>query len=164
MPSIFPTQPGTYVKLEDDSSQSSSGSAVFEIPGLELDGVLIVTKYNYSQRAKTQYRSVLSGDVFIYPLGNEMGTLQVSGIVPYKFCEGAGDPQIGKGFQKLVEFYNKHRASSAKNIKEPVKILLPGLSDVINCYLESLAISGVDPKNLLFGFDLIFRAAPAEDP
>jgi len=163
MPAIFPSQPGMYVQITD--TNSPVGAAVFSIGGLNLEKILIVTKYGYSQQARTQYKSVLSGDVFVYPLGNEMGTLQVSGIVPYSTCEnGEGGGEIGKGFQELADFYNENRASNAAAVAKPVEILLPGLKDTIYAYLESFSISGADARSKLFGFDLMFRVAPPEEP
>ena len=155
MPTLFNSKPGTYVKIQDDDA-SAVGSAIFTIDGLNIDN-LIVTKYGYSQSTRVQYRPTLGGDIYIYPLGDEMGTIQVSGIVPFQPCEG----DAGEGFAVLADFYDKRRASKASNAQSPIQITLPGLSTfTLNCFLESLAISGVDPKNKLFGFDIVFRVGP----
>lgn len=162
MPDLFKSEssstgPGTYTRI----SSKGSGAALIVIGDLKTENVLIVTKYGYSQKAKVQYRSVLGGDIYIYPLGNEMGTIQVSGIVPYRTCD---NDSIGEGFKALAKFYHDNRVSNAKNAQKQLSITLPGLEGyATRCYLESLSISGTDPKNLLFGFDLIFRVAPKGD-
>ena len=151
MPTLFNSKPGSYVKIQDEDA-SSVGSAIFTIDGLNLDN-LIVTKYGYSQAARVQYRSTLGGDIYVYPLGDEMGTIQV----PFQKCSG----EAGDGFKILADFYDQKRASKAENASKPIQITLPGLSTfTLNCFLETLSISGVDPKNKLFGFDMVFRAAP----
>ena len=157
MPDLFKTKPGTYAKI----SSNGSGAALIVIGDLKTENVLIITKYGYSQKAKVQYRSALGGNIYVYPLGNEMGTIQVSGIVPYRTC---GNDSIGEGFKTLAKFYHDNRASSAKNVTKKLSITLPGFEGYTErCFLESLSISGVDPKNLLFGFDLRFRVAPKGD-
>ena len=154
MPDLFKSKPGTYAKI----SSKGSGAALIVIGDLKTENVLIITKYGYAQKAKVQYRSVLGGDIYVYPLGNEMGTIQVSGIVPYRTCS---DDRIGEGFKTLAKFYHDNRASNATNVQKKLSITLPGLEGYTErCYLESLSISGVDPRNLLFGFDLVFRVAP----
>jgi hypothetical protein len=158
MPSLFTTIPGTYAKV----SNVSSGVALIEVPGLIPEETLIVTKYSYGQKTKVQYKSVLGGDIFVYPLGNEMGMVNISGIVAYQMCTGRViQSQVGDGFTKLAQYFEDNKASSVKNIQNPISLTLPGLANFTEqCYLESIAISGVDPQNRIFGFNIVFRVAP----
>ena len=153
MPSLFPSEPGNYAKI----NSGGSGAALIEIDGVIPEDTLIVTKFAFSQKSRVQYKSALGGDIYVYPLGNEMGTVKVSGIAAYKLCDG----EVGEGFTKLAEFYEQKKASLVENIQQPVKVTLPGLSNFTEkCYLESLAIVGSDPVNRIFGFDIVFRVAP----
>jgi hypothetical protein len=154
MPSLFPSEPGTYAKI---GGGSGSGTALIEVDGLIPEDTLIVTKYSFAQKSKVQYKSVLGGDIYVYPLGNEMGAVQISGIVAFDMCDGG----TGDGFTKLAQYYEDRKAASVKNVQNPISITLPGLSNFTEkCYLESLSVSGVDPQNRIFGFDLLFRVAP----
>lgn len=153
MPALFPTNPGTYAKV----NTSSSGVALIEVPGLIPEDTLIVTKFSYAQKAKVQYKSVLGGDIFVYPLGNEMGVITISGIIAYDMCGG----QAGDGFTKLAQYFEDNKASAVANIQNPITLTLPGLANFSeSCYLDSLAVSGVDPQNRIFGFNIVFKVAP----
>jgi hypothetical protein len=157
MPSLFKAIPGTYVKIA--TAGGGSGTALISVDNLFDDDTLIVTKFSFAQKARVQYRPTLGGDIYVYPLGNEMGAVQISGIVPFQLCGGDG---VGAGFTKLASFFESKKASNVQNIQSPIQITLPGLSNFTSkCYLESLSVSGVDPKNKIFGFDLMFRVAPS---
>jgi len=152
MPSLFPSDPGTYAKID-----GGGGAAIIEIDGILPEDSLIVTKYSFAQKARVQYKPVLGGDIFVYPLGNEMGVVQISGIVAFNMCNGGA----GGGFTKLAQFFEDNKASTVQNVTSPISITLPGLSNFTEkCYLEVLSITGVDPKNRVFGFDLLFKVAP----
>ena len=160
---LFKAAPGTYVKIDAAGGGNSAGTALITVDNLFDDDTLIVTKFSFAQKARVQYRPTLGGDIYVYPLGNEMGAVQISGIVPFQMCNGeGGGGNVGAGFTKLASFFEDKKASNVQNIQNPIQITLPGLSNFTSkCYLESLSVSGVDPQNKIFGFDLMFRVAPS---
>ncbi len=162
MPSILKVRPGVYVQISTQDSSGTAGSALITIEDLLDNEVLLVTQFTFSQSARVQYKPTLGGSVYVYPLGDNMGEIKISGLAAFSGCTDAS--QGGEGFQKLADFYASKKASKVKNVLEPIKIVLPGLENyTTNCFLETLSISGVDPKNMVFGYELGFKVAPADN-
>ena len=159
MPALFQSKPGAYVKVESPNAQSS-GSALISVGDLLDNEVLLVTQFTFSQSTRMQYKPTLGGNIYVYPLGDNMGDIAISGLAAFRDCVDSSD--VGVGFQTLADFYSTKKASKVANIKDPIKIVLPGLSNfTTHCFLESLSISGVDPENMVFGYNLTFKSAPA---
>tara|TARA_Y100000310_G_C20658750_1_gene803475 strand:- start:1758 stop:2243 length:486 start_codon:yes stop_codon:yes gene_type:complete len=161
MPVLFQSEPGAYVRIK---SGTNSGSAIISVEDLLNNDVLLVTQFTFSQSTKVQYKSTLGGSVYVYPMGDNMGDIKISGLASFTNCRGAGSGGVGVGFRKLADYYAARRASNIANVKHPIKIVLPGLTNyTTNCFLESLSISGVDPENRVFGYELGFKTAPARN-
>tara|TARA_Y100000310_G_C20262895_1_gene614452 strand:- start:38 stop:511 length:474 start_codon:yes stop_codon:yes gene_type:complete len=157
MPTLFNSDPGVWVRIK--GTGAGAGTALIDVEGLFKKDNLIVTQFTFSQAARVQYKPTLGGHVYVYPLGDNMGEVRISGLASFKDCKG----KSGDGFQKLAAFYAERKASNIKNISKPIKIVLPGLTNyTTSCFLETLSISGVDPENRVFGYELGFKVAPAQ--
>jgi len=155
MAALFPVRTGVWSRL----GSTSAGGGLITVEGVLANQSIIVTQFSFAQSARVQYKPTLGGSIYVYPLGDNMGDIRISGLVAWGTCSGGG---VGDGFSALANFYAGRKASKIKNIQSPVKITLPGMSNYTsNCFLETLSISGVDPENRVFGYELGFKSAPA---
>jgi hypothetical protein len=111
---------------------------------------ILITGLAVSQQVKVAYFSTLGDALYIYPLGNEMSKAVITGMaLPASVCTSKGSARNYSAVEKIVNFYNDHKASSFSAVSTPVKIVIPPVT--LNGFVESMTLEiGSAPAE--FGF------------
>lgn len=87
---------------------------------------ILITSLGLSQSVKMLYFNTLGDNIYIYPLGNDVSKCIISGMaVPSSNCASGNTYD---GAQKLITYYEKHRASNFKNVQAPITITFDPVS------------------------------------
>lgn len=87
---------------------------------------ILITSLGLSQSVKMLYFNTLGDNIYIYPLGNDISKCIISGMaVPNTNC-GSGNKYDGA--DKLIKYYETHRASNFKNVQAPIKVTFDPIS------------------------------------
>lgn len=118
---------------------------------------IIVTGVGLGYSTNVSYFTTLSESVYIYPLGNKIGKCVIAGVALPK-CGGSKDDYTN--FEKVVKFYNNHKASNFRNITTPITITIGNINIV--GYLEDLQlnISGDGNKFGIAQFTMALSVPP----
>ena len=133
MSDIFNSKPGVVFK-----AQGPIETGVIEVDGLTdiYRGVVVVTAVGFSQNVRIQYKPTIGGAIYVYPLGDNIGRVVLSGVAFENLCNN-GSPN---GFAKIMEFFKKRRASTEDGINNPVSIRITGFGPKITGFLHSIGI------------------------
>lgn len=135
-----------------------SGAAHGMLAGIEMSGGsgklvngnvdILITGIAVSQQVKVAYFSTLGDSMYIYPLGNEMSKAIVTGMaIPASQCMASGRDYSAA--QKIIDFYEKNKASSFKAVSTPVTLHIPPVA--LKGFIESMTLEvGSAPNE--FGF------------
>jgi hypothetical protein len=134
MSDIFGSQPGSVFKAPGPIE-----TGVIEVEGLTdvYRGVVIINSIGFSQNVRIQYKPTIGGAIYVYPLGDNMGRVMLSGMAFENLCSN-GSPN---GFAKLMEFFKKKRASTEEGIDNPVSIRITGFGPKITGFLHAINVS-----------------------
>lgn len=126
-----------------------------KISGFEPTAALIET-VDYSQKTNQQFQYALDGSVYIYVFGDEMGNVQVKGMILPILCTGQSS-----GLKEVLDFYATNRASKSQALVE-----VSVGEEVISGFLTALAIAGVgaasDPIALIQRYAMNINTLPKE--
>lgn len=128
MPDIFGSRFGKVFKVK--GSAPGRLSPIDFNPKLAGDNVdILITSIGLSQSTKLAFFHTLSDSIYIYPLGNEISKCVIEGLaVNSADCDSAtGEYTAAK---KIIDFYEKYRASNFKNIASPVKLSIPPIDNL----------------------------------
>lgn len=152
MPDIFGSRFGKVFKVKG-STPGRLSPIDFE-PKLAGDNVdILITSIGLSQSTKLAFFHTLSDSIYIYPLGNEISKCVIEGLaVNSTDCpaatatagatsatatagatrEQAGSPDRGTytAAKKIIDFYEKYRASNFRNIATPIKLSIPPINNL----------------------------------
>lgn len=103
-----------------------------KISGFEPAAALI-ENIDYMQKTNQQFQYALDGSVYIYVFGDEMGNVQIKGIIFPLLCEGQAT-----GMKEVLAFYAARRASKSQELVE-----VSFGDEVITGFLTGLGVSGV---------------------
>jgi hypothetical protein len=113
-----------------------SGQAVIpgriKISGFEPTSALI-ENISYRQQTNQQFQYTLDGAVYIYVFGDEMGEVQISGVIFPLLCSGQTT-----GMREVLAFYASRRASKSQDLVE-VSIG----DEIITGFLTGLQVRGM---------------------
>ena len=112
------------------------GQAV--IPGrIKISGfdptAALIEGINYKQHTNQQFQYALDGSVYIYVFGDEMGNVQIQGMILPLLCTGEST-----GMKEVLDFYTAQRASKSQDL---VEVSLG--DEVITGFLTGLGVTGV---------------------
>jgi hypothetical protein len=108
---------------------------------------LLVTGVAISQGVRISYFTTLSESIYVYPLGNKVGKCMVTGLaLPGCSTASASDTAPTSAaldeytnLKKLMDFYERHKASNFRNIENPIKITIGSV--VISGFLEDIQVN-----------------------
>jgi hypothetical protein len=146
--SVFGTTPGV-------------GKETFEIPGMALPSLIdvqglpsstvLITSAGFAQNANVQFMQSLSRLIYVYSFGEQMGTVQISGIALWKECSGA----VGTGIKEIMRYYQNNSVSARRS---PVTITL--VQERVDGFLRGVRTTFDDPTRGMTGFQLVFATMP----
>jgi hypothetical protein len=128
MPDIFGSRFGKVFKVK--GSTAGRFSPIDFNPKLAEDNIdILITSVGLSQSTKLALFHTLSDSIYIYPLGNEISKCIVEGLaVNSEDCNATKGQYTAA--KKIIDFYEKHRASNFKNIANPVKLSIPPIDNL----------------------------------
>jgi hypothetical protein len=111
---------------------------------------ILITGLAVSQQVKVAYFSTLGDAMYIYPLGNEMSKAIITGMaLPASTCISGGGTRNYSAAEKIINFYDKNKASSFSAVSNPVKLVIPPVT--LSGFIESMTLEiGSAPAE--FGF------------
>lgn len=105
------------------------------------------------QATNFQFMHTLGGDIYLYVFGDEIGTLNLSGLAVSTNCENPGDTEHGIG--KMLKWYKANRIVARE---EPLQYVVGGV--VFDGYLTGMDMKMYDPGMQLVQFDLSIALVP----
>ena len=162
MPDLFVSKYGA-VKINTGISGSLAGIQVMggsgELSGANSAGILI-TGMALTQGTRVSYFTTLSESIYIYPLGNKVSRCQITGLAFPSCSDGQGGAEGFTNAQKIIDFYQAHKASNFDNISSPIVIVAPPIT--LSGFLEEMTLN-VNGSKDLFGvaeFTMVFSVIP----
>jgi hypothetical protein len=124
-----------------------------KISGFEPTAALI-ENINYRQRTNQQFQYALDGSVYIYVFGDEMGNVQIQGMILPILCTGEST-----GMKEVLAFYAANRASKSQALVE-----VSVGEEVVSGFLTGLGITGVgvasDALAMIQRYSMVINTLP----
>lgn len=162
MPDLFVSKYGA-VKVSTGVAGTLAGIDVIgsagELSDVNTTGVLI-TGMALTQGTRVSYFTTLSESIYIYPLGNKVSRCQITGLAFPGCSDGQGGAEGFTNAQRIIDFYQAHKASNFENISTPISIVAPPIS--LSGFLEEMTLN-VNGSKDLFGvaeFTMVFSVIP----
>lgn len=114
----------------------------------------IFTNLTISEQGNFDVMHTLGNDIFIYPFGDRIGEMGLSGLSFYDNCGYSQEGRVGVNY--VIEYYRRFRLSS-----QPSPLMVTLAPDkVLRGYLTSFRAGVVDVSLRLFQFHLGFILLP----
>jgi len=144
MPDLFPRSTGAVVRIEGAtpgqmaSIELTGGSALGPPESLVGGNAnILISSIAVSQQTRIAYFSTLGQALYIYPLGNEMSKAIVSGLaLPASVCGGGARDYTAA--EKIIDFYNRNKASNFSAAIAPVILSLPPVT--LKGFIEGMTL------------------------
>lgn len=148
------TSAGTLVSVALPPIRGIANIVVFNQPtpaGRTFVNGALITSITNEQQTRTQFQQSLDNLIYVYSFGDQMGSLQVSGLAFPRVCADSSN-----GISNLLKFYEQNRVSRALS-----RIRLTFANEVINGFLIGCSLSTEDPASGAHSFRLLLRTLPA---
>jgi len=145
MPDIFGSNFGKMFKVPNSTPAKFASIDLLpdKLGSSNVD--ILITSVGLSQSAKLAFFHTLGDSIYIYPLGNEISKCVIEGI-----AVNSCDTNEYSAAKKIIDFYEKHRASNFRNIANPVTLTISPINNLVG-FVDGMTMQ-INSSGNEFGF------------
>lgn len=160
MPDIFASSPGNVLEFKPGGPALPFQVRVPGFGGFQTHKG-IITSVGIQQGGNYQFLHTLRNFVYVYVFGERIAELVIGGAMFLNPCDGEAQDARGSGFEKVYEFYERHRISRNPN---PLQITIGAGVGMLSLksFLVGVAIQAADPASMIGSFSFKLNYLPEQ--